>query len=125
MHLFKKAVRRAGLPQSFVFHGLRHTCASQLVQAGTSLAMIAKQLGHPNTDTASRNYGHLCCHGLETEISRRFALIQKARNDGRLQRLRDTLQSKTEPHWLWPKKNRSKASGKIVDLSRAREDELR
>lgn len=124
-HLFKKAVQLAGLPQSFVFHGLRHTYASQLVQAGTPLAMIAKQLGHTNTDTVSRTYGHLCCYGLETEISRRFAPIQKARKDGRLRRLRDTLQSKTEPHWSWPRKNRSKASGEIVGLLRAREDELR
>ncbi len=124
-HLFKEAVRRAGLPEAFVFHGLRHTYASQLVQAGTPLAMIAKQLGHSNTDTVSRTYGHLCCDGLESEISRRFAPLQKARRDLRLQRLRDTLQSKTEPQWSWPRKNRSKASGKLVSLLRQREEELR
>ena len=124
-HLFKQAVRRAGLPDSFVFHGLRHTYASQLVQAGTPLAMIAKQLGHSNTDTVSRTYGHLCCEGLEVEISRRFAPLQRARKDARLQRLRDTLQSKEEPHWSWPRKNRSKAAGELVSLLRVRENELR
>lgn len=124
-HLFKDAVRQAGLPKSFVFHGLRHTYASQLVQAGTPLAMIAKQLGHSNTDTVSRTYGHLSCDGLESEISRRFAPLQKARKDARLQRLRDTLQSKTEPQWSWPRKNKSKASGEIVGLLRKREEELR
>jgi hypothetical protein len=34
-HLFKDAVRRAGLSDRIVFHSLRHTYASQLVQAGT------------------------------------------------------------------------------------------
>lgn len=124
-HLFKEAVRRSGLPESFVFHGLRHTYASQLVQAGTPLAMIAKQLGHSNTDTVSRTYGHLCCDGLESEISRRFAPLQSARKDSRLKRLRDSLQNRTEPEWSWPRKNRSKASGEIVDLLREREAELR
>lgn len=124
-HLFREAVRRAGLPEGFVFHGLRHTYASQLVQAGTPLAMVAKQLGHSNTDTVSRTYGHLCCDGLENEISRRFAPLQATVNDPRLQRLRESLQSKAEPQWSWPRKNKSKASGELVTLLREREDELR
>ncbi|PTX57413.1 phage integrase family protein [Litoreibacter ponti] len=124
-HLFKEAVRRAGLPEGFVFHGLRHTYASQLVQAGTPLAMVAKQLGHTNTDTVSRTYGHLCCDGLENEISRRFAPLQPVEEDPRLKRLRDTLQSKAEPQWSWPRKNRSRARGELVSLLRDREDELR
>ena len=124
-HLFKEAVRRARLPEGFVFHGLRHTYASQLVQAGMPLAIIAKQLGHTNTDTVSRTYGHLCCDSIETEISRRFSPLQKARKDHRLLRLRGTLQSKEEPSWSWPRRNRSKATGPVVKLLRAKEDELR
>ncbi|AXI41377.1 site-specific integrase [Sulfitobacter sp. SK011] len=124
-HIFKDAVRLAGLPEGFVFHGLRHTYASQLVQAGTPLAVVAKQLGHTNTDTVSRTYGHLCCDSIETEISRRFAPIQMVRKDSRLTRLRDTLQTAEEPNWSWPRKNRSKATGTVVSLLRAKEDELR
>ncbi len=124
-HLFREAVRLAGLPEGFVFHGLRHTYASQLVQAGTPLAMVAKQLGHTNTDTVSRTYGHLCCDGLENEISRRFAPLQATVKDPRLQRLRDSLQSRVDPQWSWPRKNKSKASGELVTLLREREDELR
>ncbi|MBF9049792.1 tyrosine-type recombinase/integrase [Roseobacter sp. HKCCD9010] len=124
-HLFREAVRRAGLPEGFVFHGLRHTYASQLLQAGTPLAMVAKQLGHTNTDTVSRTYGHLCCDGLENEILRRFAPLQTVSKDSRLQRLRNTLQSKTEPQWSWPRKSMSKASGELVSLLRQREDELK
>ncbi len=124
-HLFREAVRRADLPKGFVFHGLRHTYASQLVQAGTPLAMVAKQLGHANTDTVSRTYGHLCCDGLENEISRRFAPLHAASKDPRLQSLRRTLQSQAAPEWSWPRKNMSKASGELVSLLRERENELR
>ncbi|MEL7213871.1 MAG: hypothetical protein AAGK92_14495, partial [Pseudomonadota bacterium] len=73
----------------------------------------------------SRTYGHLCCDGLENEISRRFAPLQTAAEDPRLKKLRDTLQSKAEPQWSWPRRNRSKASGELVNLLREREDELR
>jgi integrase/recombinase XerD len=72
-HLFKDAVRRAGLSDRIVFHSLRHTYASQLVQAGTPLSIIAQQLGHATTDTVSRTYGHLAPSTLEAEIRSRFA----------------------------------------------------
>jgi integrase/recombinase XerD len=72
-HLFKDAVRRAGLSDRIVFHSLRHTYASQLVQAGTPLSIIAQQLGHATTDTVSRTYGHLAPSTLESEIRSRFA----------------------------------------------------
>lgn len=124
-HLFKDAVRRAGLPDGFVFHGLRHTYASQLVQAGTPLAIVAKQLGHSNTDTVSRTYGHLCCESIEIELSKRFAPLQRKRNDLRLSQLRNTLQNAAVPSWSWPLKNRSKSSGNLVKMLREKEDELR
>ena len=56
-HLFKAAIRDAGLPDEFVFHGLRHTYANQLMQAGTPLVVIAQQLGHANTDTSRHKLG--------------------------------------------------------------------
>ena len=73
---FKKAVLAAGLPESFVFHGLRHTYASQLVAAGVSLEIIARQLGHANTQTVSRFYGHLAEHFREDEVRRNFTRIE-------------------------------------------------
>ncbi|WP_170765453.1 tyrosine-type recombinase/integrase [Ruegeria lacuscaerulensis] len=124
-HLFKDAVRRAELPDGFVFHGLRHTYASQLVQAGTPLAIVAKQLGHTNTDTVSRTYGHLCSESIESEISNRFAPLRTSRSDARLESLRGSLQDKAEPSWSWPSKNRSKATGELVELLKRKEDELR
>ncbi len=91
-HIFKRAVRRAGLPESFVFHGLRHTYASQLVQAGMPLAIIARQLGHSNTDSVSRTYGHLSCVSIEMELSARFArLTEPTQHDERLSSLRRSI----------------------------------
>lgn len=123
-HLFRQAVRSASLPEGFVFHGLRHTYASQLVQAGTPLAIVAKQLGHSNTDTVSRTYGHLCCDAVESEISKRFAPLKAARKDTRLKQLKGTLQKTEQPKWSWPQKNRSTAGGELVALLKAREAKL-
>ena len=74
-HLFKKAVSAAGLPKEFVFHGLRHTYASQLVCAGVSLEVIARQLGHADTRTVADTYGHLAERIRESEVRRAFAPI--------------------------------------------------
>lgn len=71
-HLFRDAVDRSGIPTEFVFHGLRHTYASQLVQAGTPLLVVAHQLGHANIKTVSRIYGHLAPQTREMEIQARF-----------------------------------------------------
>ena len=117
-HLFKAAVRKAGLPDSFVFHGLRHTYASQLVQAGTPLAIVAKQLGHSNTDSVSRTYGHLSCQSIEDELARRFAPLNRKRRDPRLRKLKGTLQAQEAPQPSWPQKNYSKAGGEILSALR-------
>lgn len=117
-HLFKAAVKAARLPDAFVFHGLRHTYASQLVQAGTPLAIVAKQLGHATTDTVSRTYGHLSCQSVDEELSRRFAPISEARSDPRLKRIRDSLQAVQVVPDSWPRRNHSQASGEVVSVLR-------
>jgi integrase len=118
-HLFKEAVLKAVLPSDFVFHGLRHTYASQLVQAGTPLAVVAKQLGHANTDTVSRTYGHLSCQTIEDELSRRFAPLTKRRHDQRLAGLRGSLQTISTPETSsWPRSNFYKSGGELVSLIR-------
>ncbi len=71
--LFREAVTRAGLPKQFVFHGLRHTYASDLVKRGVPLDIVAKQLGHANTITVSNTYGHLAEHFREEQIRSRFS----------------------------------------------------
>lgn len=52
------ACKAAEIP-SVGFHALRHSYASALVQAGTSLAVVAENLGHGDTRMVSKHYGHL------------------------------------------------------------------
>jgi integrase/recombinase XerD len=73
--LFKIACQKADLPEEFTFHGLRHTYASQLVQAGAPLTVVAEQLGHANTVSVSRTYGHVSPQIRESEVRQRFAVL--------------------------------------------------
>lgn len=73
--LFRRAVTQAGLPEKFVFHGLRHTYASDLVRQGVPLEVIAKQLGHANSIAVSNTYGHLADHYREEQIRKRFSAL--------------------------------------------------
>ena len=74
-HRFKDGVRAAGLPEEFCFHGLRHTYASQLVQAGASLLSVSRQLGHATVDTVMKTYGHLAPTTQEGEVRANFTVL--------------------------------------------------
>ena len=76
--LLRKAASLASLPEGFCFHVLRHTYASQLVQAGAPLTVVAEQLGHANTVTVSRTYGHVSPQIREAEVRQRFASLTAA-----------------------------------------------
>jgi integrase len=96
-HLFKAAIRAAKLPDEFTFHGLRHTYASQLVQSGAPLIVVADQLGHANTNTVSQTYGHLSPQIRESEVRQRFTVLDETtarkakRNARRLAAWRNSL----------------------------------
>jgi integrase len=47
-----------GMPD-VVFHALRHTHASQLIDAGVDIVTISKRLGHANSDITLKVYAHL------------------------------------------------------------------
>jgi integrase len=49
---------RIGLPD-VTFHALRHTHASQLIDAGVDIVTISKRLGHAKPDITLRIYAHL------------------------------------------------------------------
>lgn len=98
--LFRRAVAKAGLPRALVFHGLRHTYASDLIRAGVSIDIVAKQLGHANSMTVSNTYGHLAEQFREEQIRKRFTPISEAqllemrRRKNELERLWSNLQTK-------------------------------
>jgi integrase len=50
--------KQIGMPE-VTFHALRHTHASQLIDAGVDIVTISKRLGHAKPDIALRIYAHL------------------------------------------------------------------
>jgi integrase len=126
-HLFRDLVDRIGLPRDTVFHSLRHTYASQLVQAGASLAVVAKQLGHADSSTVDKIYGHLAPDQTEAELTLRFAplnstyLLQAGRAEIELAEIKARFRekdrrfySKIEGPSSWPRSNFSRFSGDIL-----------
>ena len=73
VNLFRRAVSSAGLPNELVFHGLRHTYASDLVRSGVPLDMVARQLGHASTRTVTDTYGHFAEHHRERIVRKCFS----------------------------------------------------
>jgi len=60
-------------------HDLRHTYASHLVSAGTSLQIVGKLLGHTQPQTTAR-YAHIADEALRT-ATERFATILKPKSE--------------------------------------------
>jgi len=52
------ASKQVGMPE-VTFHALRHTHASQLIDAGVDIVTISKRLGHAKPDITLRIYAHL------------------------------------------------------------------
>ena len=65
---FKKAVRQAGLNDRIHFHTLRHSFASNLVQAGSSLYIIKELLEHRDFQT-TQIYSHLQRENLSQAVN--------------------------------------------------------
>lgn len=80
-YAFAVAVHEAELPEGFVFHSLRHTYASQLIQSGTSIFAIAEQLGHADPVTVLKTYGHLSPQIRESEVRQRFTTLDRDNKD--------------------------------------------
>lgn len=57
--LWRRTVRRAGLPIGTRYHDLRHTYASALIQAGCSVKVVQARLGHTSAAVTLDVYSHL------------------------------------------------------------------
>jgi integrase len=55
--LWSRFADRIGIPE-ITFHGLRHTHASQLIDAGVDIATISKRLGHATPGITLAVYAH-------------------------------------------------------------------
>lgn len=88
--LFRRAIARAGLPRDLVFHGLRHTYASDLVRRGVPLDIVAKQCGH----TGSNIYGHFAEQFREEKVRTKFSPLNK-------EQMVNAKSKKTEWDYLW------------------------
>ena len=67
-----------GIPNTFVFHDLRHTQASLLLAAGVDLKVIQKRLGHRDFATTANTYSHLLQGAQNEAIEKMSAMMQKS-----------------------------------------------
>jgi integrase len=56
---FKRHLKRVGLPQSFRFHDLRHTCATLLLRQGVNPKFVQELLGHGDVTLTLNVYSHM------------------------------------------------------------------
>ncbi len=80
--LFVKYLKKAGLDQKgYTVHCLRHTFASELLNAGMRLECLQQLLGHQDIEV-TRRYARLTDRTREEEYFRAMALIEKGGIDG-------------------------------------------
>ncbi len=74
---FVKYIQKAGLEQKgYTVHGLRHTFASELLNAGMRLECLQQLLGHQDIEV-TRRYAQLTDRTREEEYFRAMAIIEK------------------------------------------------
>ncbi len=76
-HLFVKYLKKAGLEnRGYTVHSLRHTFASELLNAGMRLECLQQLLGHHNIEM-TRRYARLTDKTREEEYFRAMAIIEQ------------------------------------------------
>ncbi len=70
---------KVGIPETFVFHDLRHTQASLMLAAGVDLKVIQKRLGHRDFATTANTYSHLLQNAENEAVEKMAAMMQKTR----------------------------------------------
>ena len=68
----------AGIPDTFVFHDLRHTQASLLLAAGVDLKVIQKRLGHRDFATTANTYSHLLQNAQNEAVDKLASMMKKS-----------------------------------------------
>lgn len=82
-NIFTKYLRESGLQhKGYTVHSLRHTCASELLNAGMRLECLQQLLGH-NKIEMTRRYARLTDKTREEEYFRAMMIIEKGDIDGK------------------------------------------
>jgi site-specific recombinase XerD len=80
--IFRKYLKKAGLlDRGYTLHRLRHSFASELLNAGMRLESLQPLLGHTNIE-ATRRYARLTDKTREEEYFRAMAIIERGEIDG-------------------------------------------
>jgi site-specific recombinase XerD len=99
--IFMKYLERAELSnKGYTLHCLRHTCASELLNAGMGLECVQQLLGHSCIEI-TRRYARLTDKTREQEYFRAMKIIEKGEIDGHYQ-LDSELQAFSEKTKLLP-----------------------
>ena len=77
-----RCIQKAGLEQKgYTVHCLRHTFASELLNAGMRLECLQQLMGHQDIEV-TRRYARLTDRTREEEYFRAMAIIEKGGIDG-------------------------------------------
>ena len=80
--MFLKYLKKAGLShKGYSLHCLRHTFASEMLNAGMRLECLQPLLGHSNIEV-TRRYAKLTDRTREEEYFRAMEIIEKGEIDG-------------------------------------------
>jgi integrase/recombinase XerD len=102
--MFAKYVNKAGLGhKDYTLHCLRHTCASDLLNAGMRLECVQQILGHSSIEM-TRRYARLTDKTREEEYFRAMSIIERGEVNGHY-RLDRELQTLFEEKELLPAHN--------------------
>ena len=83
--MFVKYLNKAGLShKGYTLHCLRHTCASELLNAGMRLECVQQLLGHSSIEM-TRRYARLTDKTREEEYFRAMDIIERGEIDGHYQ----------------------------------------
>lgn len=70
-HRFKEALKRAGLPDRYRVHDLRHAAATAMLQAGIHPKVASERLGHASVSITLDLYSHLV-DGMDADAADRI-----------------------------------------------------
>ncbi|MDP8922366.1 MAG: site-specific integrase [Chloroflexota bacterium] len=76
---FKRALRRADLPQTTRLHDLRHGVATMLLEAGEPVPAVAEYLGHASPAVTMTVYAHAVPGASKRAAERLGSIIRNAR----------------------------------------------